>query len=419
MSSTFRFPTLPGDPFRGFTLQVHEALEPVRDAWRQVLQDGAAYVFQTWEWNRAWQATIGRAQGVQPRIIEVRDAQQRPVAIWPLGIYRRCRLRVLDFLGDAVSDYRAPALAADFVATLPPNAFEALWRAIVRSIRDIDLIVLRRMPAQLEADGEPVNPMVRLPGARHTENAHATRLPDCVETFRKGLSSQRLSTMRRKLRRLEEVAPVRITLRHDEGTLPPVMQALAQQKSRRCRETGVRDLFAETGYLDFYRELAFEPGTGADVVVSSIQAGDTVVAAHWGACYRGRLYWILPTYEEGDWTRYSCGRALLNAVIEWGIEHRMEVFDMTVGDESYKKDWADHSLPLYEWRQAVTWQGRGALVAQDVKVWARSKPWVRNVTMRLKGVGTAPKLSLAKAGMFARLMAFVAGNKGLSAAGRR
>lgn len=386
MTSAFVFPALPGDPFRGCTLYVHETLAQAREPWRQVMDDGLGYVFQTWEWNDAWQNTIGRAQGVRPRIVDVRDATGRTVALWPLAIYRRSRLRVLDFLGDVVSDYRAPVLSAAFVAALPDGAFNALWQAILRSLRGVDMVALRRMPEHLEGPGGVINPMARLPGALHAENAYAARLPADMDAFRKRLSSKKLGDMRRLLRQLEAVAPVRFTEVTDASALPATMQALARQKSRRWRESGSRDLFEEPGYLDFYRALAFDPGTGAEVVVNSMHAGDEVVAAHWGARYRGRYYWILPTYAAGDWMRYSCGRALMGHMIAWSIAHGDQVFDLTVGEEAYKKDWADHVLALYEWSQALTLPGRAFLAGRDAKAWARRQGWLRRLVRRLKGL---------------------------------
>nr|WP_314071389.1 GNAT family N-acetyltransferase [uncultured Roseococcus sp.] len=382
---TLTLPILAGDPFRGHVLRVYASLAEAREVWRQALQDGTGYVFQTWEWNNTWQDTIGRRQGVRPWIVELRDAEDRSVALWPLGIYRRSGLRVLDFLADMVSDYRAPVLQAEFIQALPPGAFEALWQAIVRGTPGIDLVALRRMPGWLEAPGAPPNPMAQLAGARHTENAHAAHLPESIEAFHQRLSKKRLADMRRLLRQLEEVAPVRISALDDDKARPAVLQALAEQKSRRWRESGSPDMFAEPGYLDFYRTLTFAPETGAQVVVNSMRAGDTFVATHWGACYRGRYYWILPTYAAGEWMRFSCGRALMKAMIEWSIAQGFRIFDLTVGDEAYKKDWTDHSMPLYAWQQGVTLPGRGFLVLQDIRAWARAQPALRRLVRRLRG----------------------------------
>lgn len=373
----------PGDQFRGCALHVHDSLPAVRQRW-QAAQRDRGYVYQTWEWNHTWQQTVGQAQGVRPYVMELRDAGGRTLALWPMGIYRRDRLRVLDFLGDVVTDYRAPLFPTGFIPDLQPAVFEALWRAIVRSVPGIDMVSLRRMPQTLEGPGQPRNPMASLSGARHTENGYGARLPDSMDAFRKRLPTRMVADMRRSARRLEEVAPVHIIAQHEPDTSAPVYEALAKQKSRRWRESGSRDLFAEPGYLDFYRTLAFEPETGAHVSLCSLAAGGTIVATHWGACYRGRHYWILPTYAAGEWSRYSSGRMLMAAMIEWSIEHGCEVFDLTVGEEAYKREWTDHTLPLYEWHQARTLRGRVFLARQQLRAWARSQPALRTAVRKLR-----------------------------------
>ncbi|ARP97152.1 GNAT family N-acetyltransferase [Bordetella genomosp. 13] len=378
--AAFRFP---GDQFRGCTMHVHDNLWALRERW-QAAQRDRGYVYQTWEWNHTWQQTIGQAQGVRPYVMELRDAAGRMLALWPMGIYRRGRLRVLDFLGDVVTDYRAPLYASAFVLDLQPAVFEALWRAMVRSVPGIDLVSLRRMPQTLEGESRRANPMARLAGTRHTENGYAARLPESMEAFRKRLPTRMVADMRRSARRLEEVAPVRIATHHDADARAAVFLALAEQKSRRWRESGSRDLFAEPGYLDFYRTLAFGPETRARVSLCSLSAGEEIVATHWGACYRGRHYWILPTYAAGEWSRYSSGRMLMAAMIERSIEEGCGIFDLTVGEEAYKRDWTDHTLPLYEWHHARTLAGRVVLARQRLRAWARNQPGLRRMVQRLR-----------------------------------
>ena len=46
----------------------------------------------------------------------------------------------------------------------------------------------------------------------------------------------------------------------------------------------------------------------------------------------------MPTFAT-EWKSYSPGRLLLEYLIQWSIEQRLKVFDFTVGDEEYKKEW--------------------------------------------------------------------------------
>lgn len=366
-------------PFADCRLALHTTLETAHERWLQTLAAGAGSVFQTWDWNAAWYEAIGRRQGVLPRIVELRDPSGRTLVLWPLGLYRRQGLRVLDFLGDIVTDYRAPIITPGFPGSGHAESFDALWRRVVRLAGPADVVDLRRMPARLDAHA---NPMASLPEARHTENAYGMALPATIQELHARQSARRLADNRRSLRRLAEFGSVRMEPVQPEASRDAVIRTMAEQKSRRWRQTGSRDWFAEPGYLEFYRTLRFDETPEASVNVASMAIGDTWVATHWGLVFRGRHYWILPTYAEGPWTRYSCGRQLLQAMVEWSIAQGHEVFDFTVGDEAYKKDWVAEPDPLYSWQAGLSLRGRLWLARQRLREWARRQAWLRRAVRR-------------------------------------
>ncbi len=77
-----------------------------------------------------------------------------------------------------------------------------------------------------------------------------------------------------------------------------------------------------------------------------------------GMVFRSRVYWLMPTFEAGDWARFSVGGLLMKSLVEWSISRGLSRFDLTIGDEAYKRLWADHSMPLYEYIRGMTTKGR-------------------------------------------------------------
>jgi CelD/BcsL family acetyltransferase involved in cellulose biosynthesis len=158
----------------------------------------------------------------------------------------------------------------------------------------------------------------------------------------------------------------------------------------RWRETGSHDVFAEPGYLDFYRGLAADcGGTEGWVQVSALFVGEDIVATHWGMAHGRRFYWIMPGYEDGEWGRYSVGRVLMDAVVQDCIARGFALFDLTVGDEAYKTQWADHELALASFEAGVSWRGKGVVALRRLlraaKEKARSHRGLRNLVRRLSG----------------------------------
>lgn len=363
-------------------IEVHAALDALETPWRALAQRCECYVFQTWEWNAAWQTHVGDAQGVQPRIVHVTDSAGLTLGIWPLGVYRQGGLKVLGFLGDVVSDYRAPLLASGWFESMQAQRFPAFWQECLELVGDVDLVALERMPEQL---GCRVNPMAGLPGAVQSENAYAIRLPDSEQDYMAGRSKQMLVQNRRKVRRLQEMGDYVFTPDHGPQDMQEIFSVIVRLKTRRWQETGSAGLFAQQAYLDFYQTLTQQELPGGMVSLCSLKVGDTVVAAQWGLRFRGRYYWILPCYETGQWAKHSCGRILLQSMIEWAFEQKLDVFDLTVGDESYKQDWANERLLLWRWRQARSLRGRACLAYVQLRERARGNQALRRWVQRLKG----------------------------------
>ncbi|MCB5364552.1 GNAT family N-acetyltransferase [Pusillimonas sp. CC-YST705] len=362
-------------------IEVYNALADSEVAWTALEQRCECYVFQTWKWNAAWQAHVGDVQSVRPRIVHVTDASGSTLGIWPLGIYRQGSLRVLGFLGDVVSDYRAPLLAPEWFKSVDPKQFPEFWQECLRLIGEVDLVALERMPEQL---GGWTNPMVGLPDAVQAENAYAIRLPDSMAEYLAGRSKQMLAHNRRGVRRLQELGDYTFTPEHGQAEMEEIFSAIVRLKTRRWQETGSEGLFAQQAYLNFYRVLTQSELQDGMVALCSLKVGSTVVAAQWGLRFRGRYYWILPCYETGPWAKYSCGRILLQSMIEWASEQKLSVFDLTVGDESYKKDWANEHLPLWRWRQARSPRGRVYLAYVQLRARARGNETLRCWVQRLK-----------------------------------
>lgn len=374
-------------PFTGCRLVLHTTLDTCRERWSAALAAGAGTVFQTWDWNAAWQQHLGARQGVQPRIVELRDTADQTVILWPLGLYPRHGMRVLDFLGEVVTDYRAPVIVAGFPGQDDAASFQTLWDQVVQLAGPADLVDLHRMPATLE---DLANPMTGLARSHPTENAYSLLLPGSVGELHARLSSKRLADNRRSLRRLGELGAVTLEPDHADTAHEAVMPVMAEQKSRRWRETGSRDLFAEPGYFAFYRSLHFPETPDARVTVASMTVADSMVATHWGLIFRHRYYWILPTYADGPSARYSCGRLLLQAVVEWSLAQGHRVFDLTVGDEAYKKDWVSEPAPLYSWQAALSLRGHLWLARQQLRAWARNQPVLRRAVRWLRNRRSKP-----------------------------
>lgn len=371
------------------TLVVYDNFEQVQTRWRAA-QHSDIFGFQSYEWLCAWQTHLGQHQGWEPTLVEVQDAQERTVMLFPLGVRPEKIGRVLSFLGGEVTDYHAPIVDPAFLALLNKETFTALWAEIVAVIPDVDIVRFKRVPTHC---GKVLNPMVWLDGMMATEQAHAAKLTPTFEEFQSTRSAKMFADTRRQARRLAESGDMRLLVHVPKEERAAAVSAMARQKSRRWKETGSRDLFAEEGYLSFYQHLAAHGIVNGEVVVSGLQLNGQWIATHWGIRYGTRFYWLMPGYEAERWARYSPGRVLLDAVVQWSIDAQLTVFDLTVGDEGYKRQWTDQVLPLYAGIYGVSTRGKIVVALYKTYRWcytrAKESTWLRAIVKRVRAYSFA------------------------------
>ncbi|WP_265215050.1 GNAT family N-acetyltransferase [Herbaspirillum lusitanum] len=376
-------PDIAGRFAAGTAVRIHSSFAHAEMRWRAAQGSCAAYGFQAYDWLATWQRELGERQGWEVHIVELTDSDDRTLMLLPLGRQRKHGIRFAGFLGGEITDYHAPLLHPDFDA----SSFAVLWPVIIRLLGGVDVFRVRRMPQHVEG---VVNPLVALAGMRHTEQAHAATLTPTFAEFQKVRSAKMFADTRRQLRRLGELGTVKLLIDVPPAQRAAVTAGMAQQKARRWHETGSRDLFAEPGYLDFYQCLAAQGLSGGEIVVSALYVDDDLVATHWGMRYGSRFYWLMPGYQDGEWARYSVGRILLDAVVRHCIAEAVAVFDLTVGDEGYKMQWADHMLPLYAGQQGHSLRGKIVVACseayQQLRARARNDKHLRSLVRRLRGL---------------------------------
>jgi CelD/BcsL family acetyltransferase involved in cellulose biosynthesis len=379
--------SLPGD----IRIEVEDDLAAVAADWRAFESAADGTVFQTYDYLACWQRHVGMLTGVRPAIVIGRDAAGAILFLLPLAVRRAGLARALEFLGSDLCDYNGPLLARDFTARAG-GQFPALWRAIAQSLRAhprlaYDFVRLTKMPA--EVGGQP-NPMLALGVTAHPSGAYLTTLGDTWETFytakRSSSTRRRDRTKRKRLSDLGAVGLVNLA-GADTGAALDILMA---QKARSFARMGVANLFANPGYPEFYRDLAGGEATGALAHVSRLDVGTVPAALNLGLVYKGRYYHLLASYDDGEVSKFGPGAAHLHDLMQYAIEHGCRVFDFTIGDESYKRDWSDKELVLYDHVSAAT--ARGALAAWPYLAGQRAKRFIKQTPAVWNAVSKAREL---------------------------
>jgi CelD/BcsL family acetyltransferase involved in cellulose biosynthesis len=347
----------------GIRLHIHGDLDEVGPQWKAFAENADGTVFQSFEWLAAWQRHIGRARATVPVIVLGHDGDGELLFLLPLAIDSTGLVRRLTFLGSQLCDYNAPLLAPQFADRISAERFVLAWREIVALLRTapcfrFDLVDLQKMP---EAVGGQRNPFLDLAVSAHPSGAYVATLGgDWDEFYAAKRSASTRKRERRQFKQLAAYGEVRFIDVTGEREIAHTVATLIEQKSRTFARMGVADLFARRGWREFYHAIAAEPAIRDRIQVGRLQVGSDIAATNIGLKFRNCYYLILSSYAEGELARFGPGRAHLNELLRYAIEDGFTRFDFTVGDEPYKRDWADIEVRLFDYLAGHTLRGAGA-----------------------------------------------------------
>jgi len=325
-------------------------------------RDLQMHIFQSREFLDIWLDTIGKASGIEPYFIVVRDAEGRPVLYLPLTIETKFNVRLLRFMDCGVADYNAPIVAAD--RALSRQEFHEVWADVLALLPGFDVIDLKKIASDVAG---AVNPLAYLDCTPFGESGHSivlTRLRDQTDTRRS------VVRLRPKLQScakgLNQIGETRFIVNPAAAEAARVAERLLELKRRKYQRTSTPDFLAAPGVERFYREMISPARLGKISHLSALTIGDAVAAAHLGFIGRGRFYYIFTAYDTA-FGRHRVGHLLLQHLIDQSVAQDFDTFDLGIGDASYKNKWATHRLALHSHQRAVTAAGRVYLQMRRVR----------------------------------------------------
>jgi CelD/BcsL family acetyltransferase involved in cellulose biosynthesis len=366
------------EPLNAIDLSIHTEFGDLEEDWRDFERIADCTVFQSFAWLSAFHRHIGKREGVALAIVAGRRRDGSLLFLLSLAVGARRFVRRLGFLGSELCDYNAPLIAPEFSREVGPDRFIALWgeiRQLVDRHPELghDMIVLCKMPETI--GGQP-NPFLHLRVALHPSGAHLAHLTgDWDQFYRARRSSATRRRDRIKRTRMADHGEIRFVAPESREEIERSLATLIDQKMQSFAHRGVANMFARTGYEEFYRDIATDPATRHLIHVSRLDVGSAVAAVNLGAVFHGRYYHLLASYNAGPLSRFGPGVAHLHELMRYAIAAGCREFDFTIGDEGYKRDWCDADLKLYD--HAAPVMPRGLLVIIPAVAFSRLKRFVK------------------------------------------
>jgi CelD/BcsL family acetyltransferase involved in cellulose biosynthesis len=293
--------------------------------------------FQTYEWVQCWWEAL---QSDRELLLLVATDGTRLVGIAPLmlrssgrGLQRHS---VVEFIGTGESDY------CDFIIAAEHK--EPVLRAIVEYLDNEgvawDALSLQNIPDR--SDTVPILEGV-LSGFSFKVRKRRTFLcptllikddPDFADQCTKKKS------LRRHYNYFNRTGELVFQKVQTIEEIDQCMDDFFMQHFERRAIAGGQSKFDDRRVREFYRCLASRALPAGWLRFATVKLDGIPIAYHFGFEYCGKFTWYKPTFNV-DYIHKSPGEVLIKFLLEDAIQNGIEEFDFTIGDEGFKRRFAN------------------------------------------------------------------------------
>jgi CelD/BcsL family acetyltransferase involved in cellulose biosynthesis len=323
-----------------------EGLSRIEDAWRSLESRSDCHVFQTYDYARRWQDTIGGSSGATPLVVALTE-NGRDVAVFPACRYRINGIPFLTWLGGPASlDYgdvlydaeSAETSVEEFVTTSLSLLGKRARGAVIylTNVRE-DAHAFPALDARLRVFKRTSAPYIPIEGA--------------WQEFIASLGRNKRKRLARRERLLSGAGVAEFRdMRHGDPDIASAMEFIITAQRERFPGPFNRTALADDKYARYRMEQAVNDPLSR---MQTLFLNGTMIAAGLTVVYRNRLYCLLNSFDS-DFAKLSPGAHIRAANVRACFENGWDPCDLCWGDEPDKFWWTSHATPL------VTFVSNGA-----------------------------------------------------------
>ncbi len=374
-------------------ISLHASLGEIEKQWISLQERSLCTLYQTFEWCKTWQETIGKPSGIEPAIICASTRQGKIVFLLPFAIEKTMGIRLLRWYGANEITYGMGIYDYDFLRD-NPDFIEALWPEIMASLGGIDSIQLNDQPEKMAGITNPLKFLFTERGANQAYKM------DLQLNYQALFEQKRSASSRRKARRRDEkladIGKVTFDLPEAGAETADVVNAVIEQQKARLGERGIRSVYDQRRQSLLLRlaQTRWQDGT-AVLLPFCLRVDGKIVAVTLGGVFQS-TYWALISSLTPDTSLYkfSPGDRALRETIQATCERGLKVFDFAAGDTEYKLHWNDEIIRLFETNKIVT--AKGLALTTTTAVRTKSKRMIKQTPWLFSLAQSARKLLLGK-----------------------
>jgi CelD/BcsL family acetyltransferase involved in cellulose biosynthesis len=349
----------------------------------RLFESSDATAFQHPLWLDRIYREVAPRLGAEPLVVTIRDgASGRLAAVLPLVRRKRGLLRVVEFADLGLTDYAGPVCGRGEWNELVRKP--GVRRAVLDAIRPFDVLRI----AKLRADGPDLRPLFA--AASHSvmpAAAHEAPLDGAFPQWRAERMNPSLrKEMDQKRKRLDRKGEVRFATLPERESIDTALMSLREFRRARFASRAECDVLADATIFDFYRDVAADGAQSGFARTYALEFDGRVVAVVFGIAHGGRFMVLLSAFDNA-FRKSSLGYLLFEDIVADCIARGDVIFDLTIGNEGYKRDFGAQPTRLFEVRAS------GSAIGLAANICLRQE-WVKKLVKRSLAV-PAPALPLS------------------------
>jgi len=290
-------------------------------------------------WTNVWWKNIGNKEYIDIKYF-VFIKNDIPVMLIPIVHRKFFFLKIVEIAGGKVSDYLSPIFNKKYKFTDLDLRF--IKNEILKYYRKYDLIFFRKQKKYLHHNNPLLNLDKPILGIHKSYNIQ-------LNNFSKNKKIKKiLSDNRRQKKKLSNLGSVDFIIANNIYEKEKILKSMIEQKEDRYKKTNVWNMFKSNNYKNFYYELIKSDFNFLKLHISAIKVDKSYISTHFGFFNYKTFYYLMPSFDNIKFGSFSGGNILLENLINFTQSKYIQVFDFTIGNESYKRKWTNETNDLFD-----------------------------------------------------------------------
>ena len=274
--------------------------------------------------------------------------KDKPIMLFFFEIKKFFFLKILNWLFVDNLNFVTPIIVDN--EAVDKNELEKTFEDILKALK-IDLVLLDKNPNLIEKFDNPL----KLNSIIKSEKIPLINMKNLSWTkyFEDISNNKTKQTDRRKEKQLREYGKLEILITENRLEKKEILDFTIQNKILYLQKRGIKAEIFQKLYSTLFDKIE----NNNKYICSAVKINNRIVSSIVGRVESDRYYYLIPSYSENSYQKFSPGRLLLKEQIKWCFENKFQIFDFGPGEFDYKDHWSNDSLYYFKIIKAKSFFG--------------------------------------------------------------